>query len=96
MKNFIKTISFMVVTVLLLSSILPVSIYATSLTNGGETDSSVVGAKTGPEDVTIQVAEGAQLYKSVDERIEIPSNQLIDIFVVGMFEQKWRQTAHIG
>ena len=33
MKNFIKTISFMVVTVLLLSSILPVSIYATSLTN---------------------------------------------------------------
>lgn len=72
MKNFIKTISFMVVTVLLLSSILPVSIYATSLTNGGETDSSVVGAKTGPEDVTIQVTNEQALYSSVTDKMKIP------------------------
>lgn len=72
MKNFIKTISFMVVTVLLLSSILPVSIYATSLTNGGETDSSVVGAKTGPEDVTIQFTNEQALYSSVTEKMNIP------------------------
>jgi hypothetical protein len=72
MKNFIKTISFMIVAVLILSSVLPVSIYATSLTNGGETDSSVVGPKTGPEDVTIQFTNEQALYSSVTDKMNIP------------------------
>ena len=76
MKNFIKTISFMVVAVLILSSVLPVSIYATSVTNS--TPDSTVGAKTGPEDVTIQVTNQQQLNASVTEKINVPVK--IDVY----------------
>ena len=76
MKNFIKTISFMIVTVLILSSVLPVSIYASSVTTGGENNSAVVGAKTGPEDITIQVTKVSKrstgLRKSNRKVLEIP------------------------
>ena len=70
MKNFIRTISFMIVTVLILSSVLPVSIYASSVTTGGENNSAVVGAKTGPDDITIAITNTEELKGSTgDERL---------------------------
>jgi len=69
MKNFIRTISFMIVTVLILSSVLPVSIYASSVTTGGENNSAVVGAKTGPDDITIAITNTEELKGSIDDAI---------------------------
>ena len=77
MKNFIRIISFLIVTVLVLSSVLPVSIYASSVITGGENNGAVVGAKTGPEDITIQVnGELEQQSTGVKQRIPI----VIDIY----------------
>lgn len=70
MKNFIRTISFMIVTVLILSSVLPVSIYASSVTTGGENNSAVVGAKTGPDDITISVTNTGELKGSTEDVID--------------------------
>lgn len=78
MKNFIRTISFIVVTVLILSSVLPVSIYASSVITGGEGDSTVVGAKTGPEDVTMQATSTETLRESVKKVLNIPVT--IDVY----------------
>ena len=74
MKNFIKTISFMIVTVLILSSVLPVSIYASSVTAGDENNSAVLGAKTGPEDITIQVATNEQLRGNTGDTFDSDGN----------------------
>ena len=66
MKNFIRTISFMIVTVLILSSVLPVAVYAYPqqdvLDNG----------KTGPEDITISVANTEELRAATTEDMTIP------------------------
>ncbi len=72
MKNLIRTISLMIVTVLILSSVLPVSVYASSLLNDGGNNDAVVGTKIGPEDVTIQIAENFDSNKSTDEVMYVP------------------------
>lgn len=87
MKNFIRTISFMIVTVLILSSILPVSIYASSVTTGGENNSAVVGAKTGPDDITMQLANNEPLRGATEEVIDpdtlLPiGNHIVRILIV--------------
>ncbi len=67
MKNFIRTISFMIVTVLVLSAVLPVAVYAYP-----STISTNDGTKTGPEDITIQVADDEPLRKATSEIMTIP------------------------
>lgn len=87
MKNFIRTISFIVVTVLILSTVLPVSIYASSVITDGENNGTVVGAKTGSEDITMQITPEGELKGSTgDESLNengIPSgNYIVEIPVV--------------
>ena len=81
MKNFIKTISLMIVTVLILSSVLPVSIYASSVITDGENNNAVAGAKTGAEDITLQVTPNGELKGSTgDESLNekgLPSGDYI-------------------
>ena len=87
MKNFIRTISFVIVTVLILSSVLPVSIYASSVTTGGENNNAVVGAKTGPDDITMQLANNTPLKGTTDDIVDSTTgehigNPIIEIPVV--------------
>ena len=101
MKNFIKTISFMIVTVLILSSVLPVSIYASSVITEGENNSAVVGAKTGPEDITMQVTNTEPLQGSTgDESLNelgLPSgNYIVEIpTVIDVYNSSYIKNASI-